>query len=60
GSPYSITNHLYYIASEFLMPEHFVFSIINFEAGGSILVIAGLIFLSFIGAMVVIRMKDLP
>lgn len=60
GSPYSITNHLYNIASEYLMPDYLSYSIINFEPIGSIGVIAGLILLSFLGAMVVIRMKDLP
>ena len=60
GSPYSITNHLYFIASEYILIDYLNYSIVNFEPIGSILVITGIIICSFIEAILVIRMKDLP
>ncbi|MHA1450236.1 MAG: ABC transporter permease subunit [Candidatus Hodarchaeales archaeon] len=58
-TPYSITNNLYYIASEYLLPDHINASITNFEPWMSVAVIAGIVILSITGAMVIIRRIDI-
>ncbi|MFW9992604.1 MAG: ABC transporter permease [Candidatus Odinarchaeota archaeon] len=59
GTPYSITNHIYYIASEYLVPRYFRYYVTNYEPYMSVLVIAGIIVASLIAAIIVIRRKDL-
>ncbi len=58
-TPYSITNNYYYIASEYLLPDHINASIANFEPWMSVAVIAGIIILTVTGSMVIIRRIDI-
>jgi ABC-type transport system involved in multi-copper enzyme maturation permease subunit len=60
NNPYSISNHLYHVASEFFLVNHFTFRIPDFEPFNSLLICVGLIigFLAF--SMLVMRRKDFP
>ncbi|MHA2332488.1 MAG: hypothetical protein ACXAEU_10720, partial [Candidatus Hodarchaeales archaeon] len=59
GTQYSIPNHVYHVASKYLIPEHFHYSVLDFEPQASVLVISAIIVLSTVGAILAISMKDL-
>ncbi|MHA2333278.1 MAG: ABC transporter permease [Candidatus Hodarchaeales archaeon] len=59
GTPYSIPNHVYHVASKYLIPEYFNYTVLDFEPQASALVILGIVVLSLAGAILAISMKDL-
>ncbi len=60
NNPYSISNHLYYVASEFFLADYFRFEIPDFEPFNSLLICLGLIIGFLALSMLVMRRKDFP
>ncbi len=60
GSPFSVANHVNYVASEYFLSEYLSYRISHFEPFNSILVCIGLV-LGFLGlAAFTMRRKDFP
>lgn len=59
GTPYSISNHIYFVASEYLLPEFMDYSVSNFDPISSLLVLIILIIIGLGGSMVGFRKIDI-
>ncbi|PWI46972.1 hypothetical protein CEE45_14115 [Candidatus Heimdallarchaeota archaeon B3_Heim] len=60
NSPFSVANHIYYIASEFFLSDYISFNIAKFEPISSVLVCIGLVFGFLFLAAFTMRRKDFP
>ena len=60
ASPFSIANHINYIASEYFLSDYLSFSIPNFEVFSSVLVCIGLVIGFIFLAAFTMRRKDFP
>lgn len=60
ASPFSIANHINYIASEYFLSDYLSFSIANFEVFSSVLVCIGLVIGFLFLAAFTMRRKDFP
>ncbi|MFX0016310.1 MAG: ABC transporter permease subunit [Promethearchaeota archaeon] len=60
NNPYSISNHIYYVTSEFFLVNRFTFSIPDFEPIYSLIICLALIFGFLLLSMLAMRRKDFP
>ncbi len=59
-SPFSISNHINYIAAEYFLQDYLIFRIANFDPVNSIIVCFGIILGALFIGMIIIRRKDFP
>jgi len=60
ATPFSIANHLNYVAAEFLLPDYLDFQILDFDPLNSLLICIGLIIGFLLLSMLTMRRKDFP
>ncbi|MFX0172119.1 MAG: ABC transporter permease subunit [Candidatus Hodarchaeota archaeon] len=60
NTPYSISNHLYFITAEIFLVDYFRFRIPDFEPINSLLICIGLIVGFLLLSLIVMRRKDFP
>lgn len=60
ASPFSISNHLNYVAAEYFLPNYLEFTIVNFDPLQSVFVCLGLIVGFLLLSMMAMRRKDFP
>ena len=60
NSPFSISNHINFVASELILGDYYSFTIPNYDPLVSLLICLGIIFGSILLSLVVIRRKDFP
>jgi ABC-type transport system involved in multi-copper enzyme maturation permease subunit len=60
NTPYSIANHINYVAAEFLLEEYLSFRIPDIDPIISLLICFGLVVLTLLLSLIVMRRKDFP
>ena len=60
ASPFSISNHINYVAAEYFLPNYLEFTIVNFDPLQSVFVCLGLIVGFLLLSMIAMRRKDFP
>ncbi|MHA1996100.1 MAG: ABC transporter permease [Candidatus Hodarchaeales archaeon] len=60
GSPFSVANHINYVASEYFLSDFLSYTVTNFDPFSSVLVCIGLVFGFLFLAAFTMRKKDFP